>query len=119
MLSLVESFCSDEQVRPLTDFVSAKSPTQMDYAISAKLTLFNGEQAAVVQAAAEKAVQAWVETRTATLGRDIVPSQIIATLSIPGVYQVELTSPSLMVLDDSEWANCTGINVSVVGVSNG
>ncbi|MEI7221972.1 baseplate assembly protein [Pectobacterium carotovorum] len=119
MLSLVESFCSDEQVRPLTDFVSAKSPMQVDYAISAKLTLFNGEQAGVVQAAAEKAVQAWVETRTATLGRDIVPSQIIATLSIPGVYQVELVSPSLMVLDDSEWANCTGINVSVVGVSNG
>ncbi|WP_415843322.1 baseplate J/gp47 family protein, partial [Xenorhabdus thuongxuanensis] len=110
ILTLVKSFCSDEKVRPLTDTVHAKSPVQIDYTIKAKLTLYVGVNALDIQSSAEQAIQTWVAERATTLGKDIVPSQIISILSISGVYQVELESPALQVINENEWANCTGIS---------
>jgi phage-related baseplate assembly protein len=44
--------------------------------------------------------------------RDIVPSQIIAALSVAGVYAVTLTSPVLTPLSPGQWANCTAISLT-------
>ena len=44
--------------------------------------------------------------------RDIVPSEIVAALSVPGVYQVVLTQPSYTQLSVGQWANCTAITLA-------
>ncbi|WP_048822585.1 baseplate assembly protein [Morganella morganii] len=119
ILTLVESFCSDEKVRPLTDTVRAKAPVQVDYAIEANITIYRDGDANSVKASAESAIQRWVASRTATLGRDIVPSQIISVLSVAGVYQVELVTPALRVVAENEWANCTAVKLNMTGVSDG
>ncbi|GHK44446.1 baseplate protein [Escherichia coli] len=88
VLTLVESFCSDEKVRPLTDTVRAKTPVKVDYTIEARITIYRDQDARSVKDAANSAIQNWVASRAATLGRDIVPSQIISALSVSGVYQL-------------------------------
>ncbi|WP_341768837.1 baseplate J/gp47 family protein, partial [Escherichia coli] len=93
ILTLLESFCSDEKVRRLTDPVRAKTPVEVDYTIEARITIYRDQDARLVKDKANSAIQNWVASRTATLGRDIVPSQIISVLSVSGVYQVELVTP--------------------------
>lgn len=120
LLSLVEATCSAEKRRPLSDTVQAIAPTQVDYAITASLTLYATADAPSVQAAALAAAQAYAIDRAAGLGRDIVPSQLVAALSVPGVYQVTLTAPAAInVLNANQWAHCTGITISLTGVTNG
>lgn len=116
ILTLVESFCSDDKVRPLTDTVRAKTPVQVDYIIEANITIYRDQDANSVK---DSAIQNWLASRTVTLGRDIVPCQIISVLSVSGVYHVELRTPALRVVAENEWANCTAITLNMIGVSDG
>ena len=53
------------------------------------------------------------------LGKDIVPTQIIALLnSIYGVYKVELLSPAYQVLAKNQWANLENFNITIEGRAN-
>lgn len=97
----------------------AITPVQVDYAIEANITIYRDHDANSVKDMANGAIQNWVASRTATLGRDIVPSQIISVLSVAGVYQVELVTPALRVVAQNEWANCSGITLNMTGVSDG
>lgn len=42
---------------------------------------------------------------------DVVPSAIISALRVEGVYDVNLTSPAKLIINETEWANCTAISV--------
>ncbi|WP_420064078.1 baseplate assembly protein [Pectobacterium colocasium] len=118
VLAQVISVCSDEKVRPLTDTVAAKSPVPVEYSLHARLTLKRDVQALPVKQAAQQAALAWTERRRATLGQDIVPSQINAALLLDGVYSVELLSPALLVLDDWQLAICTDIAITIAGAAD-
>lgn len=119
MLSLVNATCSAERVRPLTDQVETLVPIRIDYSIDAQLVLYATANQATTLAAVQAAASAFAADRAAGLGRDVVPSQLTATLSVSGVYQVVLNSPALIALAENEWANCTGITVHVTGTANG
>ncbi|GDO99340.1 baseplate assembly protein [Escherichia coli] len=119
LLTLVEGFCSDEKIRPLTDTVLVKTPVKVDYSIEARLTLYRNQDQSAVLAAAHQAAQQHITSLLNRLGRDIVPSQIISALSVSGVYQVELVKPALRVLTEKEWAHCTGVKLNIAGVTDG
>ena len=120
VLNAVAAACSDEKVRPLTDTVDVLPPAEYTYSISARLVLYHTADATTVLAAAQDAAAGFAIQRQAALGRDVVPSQIIAALSVPGVYQVELLSPGgLMGVPDHGWAHCTDIDVELAGGANG
>ncbi|WP_432719832.1 baseplate J/gp47 family protein [Jeongeupia wiesaeckerbachi] len=119
MLALVEATCSAERVRPLCDFVQALPPIKVEYQIVADVTLQAGADQAVVLAQVRSAAEAYAADRAAGLGRDVVPQQIIAKLQLPGVYSAPVSSPALLVLDEHEWAYCTGIDLRFAGVANG
>ncbi|MCG9079484.1 baseplate assembly protein [Laribacter hongkongensis] len=119
MLSLVEAKCSADRVRPLTDQVQALAPTPVDYAIDAQLVLYTNVDAASVKSQAQTNAEAYKADRAAGLGRDVVPSQVIAALQVAGVYQVILAAPTLKQLAENEWARCTGITLTVTGAANG
>ncbi len=117
---LVVAACSDEKVRPLTDTVEVLPPVEFAYSLSARLTVYRGQDAAIVLASAQAQAAAFVAAQAAALGRDIVPSQIIAVLSIPGVYRVDLLLPAATLeVGDAGWANCTAIDVQLTGSSDG
>lgn len=119
LLDLVTGICSDEKVRPLTDTVQVKPPVKVDYSISASIRVYDDQDMELVMKRADSAIRGWVARQSSRLGMDIIPSQISAALSVPGVYRVTLTLPEERVLADNEWAHCTGINLIPEGKSHG
>ena len=84
---------SADTVRPLTDTVNVLAVTEVDYQIIATVTLYSDADPTATITAATSAVQELALELAAKIQRDIVPSQIIAALSVAGVYGVALTSP--------------------------
>lgn len=119
LLDLVAGICSDEKVRPLTDTVYVKPPAEVEYSISASIRVYDDQDMDLVMRHARASITGWTQRQSARLGLDIIPSQISAALSVPGVYRVTLTLPAERVLADHEWAHCTGINLIPEGKSHG
>lgn len=120
ILDLVLAVCSDEKTRPLTDTVTAVAPTAKDYAITAELVIYTGQDRLLIKQQAEAAAAAYQTERAAGLGRDIIPVQITKILAVAGVYDVVMSSPAaVMEVDHNEWAHCTGITITIKGTSNG
>lgn len=119
ILARVEAALNAEDVRPLCDLPKVLAPTAVDYVIHAALTLYATADAAAVLVAARAAIDVFVADRAAGLGRDVVPSQVISVLSVAGVYQVALSDLALLTLDESQWARCTNITLTIAGVTYG
>ncbi|MGH7986956.1 MAG: baseplate assembly protein [Candidatus Binataceae bacterium] len=109
LLAKVLATLSADSVRPLTDSVNVLTVSEVDYEIKATVTLYADADPAATMTAANTAAAAFALALASRIQRDLVPSQIIEALSVPGVYQVELTSPSYAQLQPGQWANCTGI----------
>ncbi|POP42999.1 baseplate protein [Superficieibacter electus] len=119
LLEQIEREVSKEKKRPLTDKVSAKKSPRITYSIRARLTLFTTADQESTLAAAREAINVWAQQRQTRLGQDIVPNQIIKVLQVDGVYDVALELPAKKVLQAHEWAECTAIDVTIAGVSDG
>lgn len=120
LLAEVAARCSHTKARPLTDLVQVLAPQPVDYVVDAQLTLYTDADATSAGALLQAATEKHVSTLAAKLGRDIVPSQLVAALSLPGVYRVELLEPAAVrSLAPHEWARCTAINVRVTGRNDG
>jgi hypothetical protein len=76
------------------------------------VTLYSDADPTATMTAASTAVQEFAIELAAKIQRDIVPSQIVAALSVAGVYGVTLTSPVLTPLAAGQWANCTTISLT-------
>jgi phage-related baseplate assembly protein len=112
LLSNVQAALTGDTVRPLTDTVVSSAVTEVDYQISATLTLFSDADPNQTIGAATMAIQQYAIALASKIQRDIVPSQIITALSVPGVYEVTLNSPAYTQLTPGQWANCTNITLA-------
>jgi len=112
LLSNVQSALSSDTTRPLTDTVVTSAVSEVDYQISAIVTLYSDADPNLTISAAASAVQQFAIDLASKIQRDIVPSQIVAALSVPGVYEVTLSSPSYTQLTPGQWANCTSISIA-------
>lgn len=119
LLAQIEREISKEKKRPLTDKVSAKRALRIPYQIRAQLTLLTTADQETTLATARDAINLWIQQRQTRLGQDIVPNQIIKVLQVDGVYDVALNTPNKQVLQTHEWAECTAIDVTIAGVSDG
>jgi len=120
MKALVLAAASAEDVRPLCDGVEVADPLALPFAVSAELTLYRDADAADTLRRAQAALQAACSKIAAALGRDVVRSQLIAALSVPGVYRVELDAPHAdTVVPEHGWAHCTAQTLTLAGVVDG
>jgi phage-related baseplate assembly protein len=121
VLDAVLQACSAERVRPLTDSVFVESPTKVDYTITVALTLYSGSDQTSVVTAVESQLQEFVSAKKNQLGQDVVRAQIIERCAILGqVYNVVVSQPaSDLIIDQTEFSNCTAINITVSGFNNG
>ncbi len=113
LLAKVGAALNADMVRPLTDTVNALAVTEVDYQIIATVTLYADADPSATIAAAGLAVQEFALRLASKIQRDVVPSQIIAALSVAGVYEVDLSSPVLTILEAGQWANCTAITLTL------
>ncbi|WP_035692801.1 baseplate assembly protein [Azospirillum halopraeferens] len=109
VLALVRAALSAASTRPLSDTVTAAPPVAVPYALDATVWLRADADAPTVRARVEAAAAAWTAERARGLGRDLIPSQAVVALSVPGVHRVELAAPAFRPLAPREWATCTGI----------
>ena len=109
----VKQYVSPERRRPLCDTVEVIAPTKRDYQINATLTLLDGYREDIVKTKARDALQLYLSDKTKRLGIDVVPSAIISALRVDGVYDVNLIAPAKIIVGETEWANCTAINIHV------
>lgn len=102
----------DEAIRPLTDVVHVLPPTVRTETIEARLTLYPGPDAGVVQSRAAAALGDWLE-RNRMLGMNLRRSAIFARLHQEGVHSVELVSPAEdIVLDETEVYAIDGMTIT-------
>ncbi len=114
LCQLIQATCSADKVRPLTDTVFALPPTVVAYEVDAVITPLDDADEADVKARATTALNALIAKLSATLGNDVVPSQIVTALSVIGVYEVVLNGmPNVITLDNSEWAVCMAVNLTM------
>jgi phage-related baseplate assembly protein len=120
LIAKVIAALSADNVRPLTDTVTVSPVNEIDYAIAGTITLFADAEPVSTMAAANTAAANFAIALASRIQRDIVPSQIIEALSVPGVYQVTLVSPLYAQLQPGQWANCTEIVLgqAVAGISS-
>ncbi len=120
VLDRVTDLVSAETIRPLTDEVLVEAPTEAPYTITASVVLYSNAQAAILQAQLDQAAADFAQQKRLKLGQDIPRSQVIAALSLPGVYSVSLTSPATdLIVAPNEWANCTAITITLSGTNDG
>jgi phage-related baseplate assembly protein len=112
LLSRVAAALGADTVRPLTDTVAVMAVGEVDYQISATITMYSDADPTATMAAASAAAQQFAIGLASKIQRDIVPSQVVAALSVPGVYEVTLTAPAYTQLQPGQWANCTAINLT-------
>jgi phage-related baseplate assembly protein len=116
LLAKVEAIVNGREVRPLTDLVTVQSADVVEFAILAKLYVYQGPDPTIVMAAAEASLQAYLAAAR-RLGRDVTISALYAALHVDGVQRVDLTSPGNLVLGATQAPWCTSVNLSfaVVG----
>ena len=97
--------------RPFTDLLNIKAATPHDWTVDAVLILFPGPDVSVVTAAANAALDKYIE-QVGHLGYDVTRSGVIAALFQGGVQNVILNSPvNDIVLNASRYARCTSKSV--------
>ena len=116
LIQIITDYLSSEKVRPLTDKVKVYSPERIDFSVNALLTLYQDADLNTVQTLVNKRLSEFKKEMASKLGKDIVPTQIVALLnSIYGVYKVELQSPEYRVLTKKQWANLESFNITIGG----
>lgn len=98
----VQATCSDDTVRPLTDYVTVEAPKVVPYDIA--FTYYIPSSAAVgsdeIRKAVDDAVAQYIAWQCGALGRDINPSSLIGLLMQTGVKRVALQKPEYAALRD-------------------
>jgi len=116
LLALVDAAVNNESVRPLTDRVTVRSAVIVNYAVTATLYFYDGPSSAAVMAAAETALDVYIDAQK-RIGYDITRSGIFAALHQPGVQNVTLASPAAdVVIDTHEAGYCTAVTLTDGGL---
>ena len=120
LLNKVTTAISDEKVRPLTDDARVEIPETVGYDIQANVTILSTADSQAIDNQLQAAGELFAAQKRLKLGLDIVRSQIIAALSLDGVYSVDLIQPATDIeLTEFQWANADSVTVNVVNVAEG
>lgn len=94
--------CTDNPVRPLTDYVVSADPEQVMYNIDLTYYITREENvsASDIAAAVDEAVQNYISWQSAKMGRDINPDKLRKYLLDVGVKRMVITEPVFTILRD-------------------
>ena len=112
VVSGLQAFLQDGNIRPLTDQVTVATPTVKNFSIS--LTYYinrsDSAQAATIQSEVAKAVNDYVTWQTTEIGKDINPSELIKRVVAAGAKRVTVTAPVFTTVVETEVAQVTKVN---------
>ena len=120
ILDAVFMACSDDTVRPDTDYVEVKSPVVVNYNLSLTywIDAHDTAMSANIQEAVNGAVSDWVLWQKSSLGRDINPSNLVHRVIQAGAKRCAVTSPAFTPLKNSQVAYCSSQSVIFAGLED-
>lgn len=114
LLALVDAALGTGDRTPFTDQYTVRAATPADFSVHAELTLYPGPDSAVVLAAAQQSLDAYL-SKIRALGYDAPISALHAALHVPGVQRVALLLPIAdLIVPRSRYARCTDIDLATV-----
>lgn len=117
LLEKVQEFLDDATIRPLTDTVAVLSPITISQNIEVEITASVSANLADLTTQLNQLLASYVQEITTNLGIDIVPSQIVQRLQIPGVYEVKVVQPSnAIIVKANEVSIVPTYSIDIVGV---
>lgn len=103
---LVEAALDPDTKIPMMDNRQIKDPVAVNFTETGTLTVLQGYDVSTVKANVEAKLSEYNASLKKGFKKDIVPAQITAqALSVEGVYNFVLATPSYTTLNDNEWAN--------------
>lgn len=119
IINIVQTYLSDDKIRPLTDLVKVLSPTKKDFSIDATIYLYKDADATSVQTTINAKLNEYKISLSEKLGKNVIQTQIISILnSVYGVFKVDLKTPADIEISESEWANLVDFNISIGGYAD-
>ena len=99
---MIAEACTDETVRPLTDYVEVRDPGSIPYDIDVTYYIQRNvrKSAGDIQTAVNNAVQAYIAWQAGKLGRDINPSKLHDMMMEAGIKRVEIAEPAFTKLSE-------------------
>lgn len=119
-LEQIEEHLSDENIRPLTDYVVVKAPTASNYEIELHywINQEDSSKAAQIQADVEAAVEQYRLWQQTKIGRDITPGKLLQLVFAAGASRVDdskMKPAAWKKLEAMQVAQCTNVNVVYEG----
>lgn len=119
-LEQIEEHLSDENIRPLTDYVVVKAPTASNYEIELHywINQEDSSKAAQIQADVEAAVEQYRLWQQTKIGRDITPSKLLQLVFAAGASRVDdskMKPAAWKKLEAMQVAQCTKVSVVYEG----
>lgn len=116
LVSAVDAVLSQDNVRPMTDHVTVQGAEIVEYTVAATIYTYAGPDSALVLAESMRRLEAYIE-ESHRLGRDVPVSGLYSVMHSEGVQRVEMNAPAAdIVIDRTQAAHCTGIDVTHGGV---
>ncbi len=116
--SAVTTAVTADENRTLCDTVTVANATPVAFAVDVEIEFLEGKSALAGTSLdeAERLIAEWADVLKVTIGKDIVPEEIIALCQgLPGVYRVNVITPAYTVVAGSEVAQYTSISVTNAG----
>lgn len=116
MLQAISEALNDETVRPITDLVLVSAPEAVNYKINLTWYLSNEnlDQVAQITEAVNAAIEEFRIWQQSKIGRDINPDRLIEMVRGAGAKRMIVTEPVFTAVSQSQVAQCSIENVSVV-----
>ena len=120
ILDGLTEYLQDEQIRPMTDRVTAAAPYAVDFSINLQYYINQSDQAqaAKIQSEVETAVQEYISWQTTAIGRDINPDELRRLIKTAGAKRIIITSPEFTVIPETSVAQLSEMTVEYGGLED-
>lgn len=116
-LEKIEAAVSQDDVRPMTDTVTAKVPETVDYTVNIKYYVTKDNEASTIQLieADGGAIDQYNEWQQSALDRDVNPDKLreliltsLAEYKLTGAFRMDITGPAYTAVGKNEVAKLSG-----------
>lgn len=116
----LQAYLQDENIRPLTDKVTVKTPgvRKFDIDLTYYINRSDGAAATTIQKQVEAAIDDYVKWQTTEIGKDINPSELIRRVVAAGAKRVEVTAPEFTSIAETEVAQLNQKTVNYGGLED-
>lgn len=119
----IEEYLSGDDIRPLTDEVHVLEAEAVNYEINIRYFIRKEDQikGESIQAAVSKAVENYKQWQHGKIGRDILPSRLVAEVINAGACRIDtgMLPENYVKLDSTQVAQCTSVTISFGGYEEG